>query len=169
MPTEFSFETLFQAPSAESVLAAYFNPDHLAAQDVVGNLRDRTVVESHEDDDVRTCTWSVHAGTHLPLYVRPFVEGGRLSFREWMKWRKRDGEIDMTITPQILGGRVQIAAIYQLTQVGEGQVRRRYKGTITANIKLISGKIERGILEEIEKGMPGMRECTQKWLTANAR
>jgi hypothetical protein len=82
-----------------------------------------------------------------------------------MTWRKADNEIDMTIVPQILGGRVKIAAVYQLAQIGEGQVRRRYKGTITVDVRLISSKIEKGILAEIEKGMPMMTECTQRWLS----
>jgi hypothetical protein len=108
--------------------------------------------------------WTVRSGASLPLYVRAFVEGGRLVFREQMTWRKRDGEIDMTITPQILGGRVQIAGLYTLTKLGDRSVRRVYKGTITAAVKLLSGKIERGILEEIAKGMPAMAEVTQTWL-----
>ena len=54
--------------------------------------------------------------------------------------------------------------MYQLSQVGEGQVRRIYKGTISANIRLLSGKIERGILDAFEQSMPKMAACTQGWL-----
>jgi hypothetical protein len=165
MSTDFSFETVFRAPSVETVLAAYFDPDHLAAQDKVADLGDRAVLEQHEDDKIRSATWSVHAMKTLPLYVKPFIEGGRLAYRESMTWRKADNEIDMTVIPQILGGRVKIAAVYQLAQIGEGQVRRRYKGTITVDVRLISSKIEKGILAEIEKGMPMMTECTQRWLS----
>ena len=164
MSTQFDFEYTFNAPSAEAVLRAYFDPDHLAAQDKVGDLIDRTVTESREDDATLKTSWHVRAGKVLPGYVKPFVEGGRLSFVETMTWRKKDGEIDMTITPQILGGRVGIAATYTLRAAGEGKVHRRYKGTITAGIPLLSGKIERGILEEITKGMPAMASCTQQWL-----
>ena len=164
MSTDFSYETVFRAPSLQAVLGCYFDPDHLAAQDAVGGLGNRQVVEDHDDDDTRSTTWTVRALMTLPLYVRPFVEGGQLTYVETMKWRKRDHEIDLTVVPQILGGRVQIAAVYNLAEVGEHQIRRRYRGTITANVKLISGKIERGILAEIEKGMPAMTECTQKWL-----
>jgi hypothetical protein len=96
--------------------------------------------------------------------VRPFVEGGRLSYLDQMTWRKAADEIDMVITPQIAKGRVKITALYQLAQIGEGRVRRRYGGTITVNVALLSGKIERAILNEMEKGMPMMAECTQKWL-----
>ena len=166
MSTEYSFETVFEAPglTAETIGAAYFDPDHLAAQDVVGQLGERTVTESREDDATRFCSWSVRSLRPLPALVKPFVEGGRLKYVETMTWRKRDNQIDMTIVPQIGGGRVQISALYTFTQVGEGKVRRHYKGTIQVNVSLLSGKIERAILGEIEKGMASMRDCTQKWL-----
>jgi len=111
----------------------------------------------------------VRAGKTLPSYAKPFVEGGRLSFVETLTWRKRDGEIDMVIIPQVGSGRVQIAATYTLRPAGEGKVHRRYKGTITAGIPLIGGKIERAILEEIGKGMQAMANCTQQWLDAQPR
>jgi hypothetical protein len=167
MSTSFSFETVFRAPSPEVVLAAYFEPEHLAAQDKLAGLADRAVLEDHDDPDRRTATWSVRAQTQLPLYARPFVEGGRLSYRETMVWRKRDNEIALTIQPQILGGRVQIDAVLQLSHAGDGEVRRRFKGDITVNVSLLSGKIERAILAEMEKGMPVMAECTRQWLLAN--
>ena len=167
MPTTFSYETVFEAPSKTVVLAAYFDPDHLAAQDQVGDLCDRVVVENSDDDAVRKCSWRVRANKSLPIYVKPFLEGGKLWYVEAMTWRKADDEIDLTITPQILGGRVQINAVYALADVGPNQVRRRYRGTITANVRLIAGKIERGIASEIDKGMSIMTECTRAWLKQN--
>lgn len=165
MPTEFHYEHVFQAPTTATVLAAYFDPDHLAAQDALAELGDRAVIDSADEPAVRRCTWRVAAQKSLPMYARPFVEGGRLSYLETMVWRRADDAIDLTIKPELLGGRVQIAAVYQLSQVGEGQVSRRYRGTITANVPLLSGKIERGILSEFEKTMPVMTRCTQDWLS----
>ena len=168
MSTEFSFESVFRAASVKTILEAYFDPDHLATQDKVAELIDRKVIESREDDATKFMSWSVGSLRQLPSFVRPFVGGGRLSYLETMTWRKAANEIDMTIVPQIGGGRVQIAAVYALSPIAEGQVRRRYKGTITANVPLLSGKIERSILKEMEKGMPAMTECTQTWLSARS-
>lgn len=167
MTTEFSYETVFRAPSTTSILEAYFNPDHLATQDKVALLGDRTVVSDEDDGKVRKTSWRVVSLNQLPMFVRPFVEGGRLSYIETMTWRRADDEIDMTIQPQVAGGRVQIAATYTLRKVGDGQISRRYKGNVSVAVKLLSGKIERGIIEQIEKGMPMMTACTQGWLDRN--
>lgn len=164
MSTPFSFETVFRAPSAEAVLASYFEPDLMAAQDALAELTDRTVVEHTDSETERKTSWTVRHVRPLPMFARPFVDGGRLSYVETMRWRKRDSEIDLTIVPQILGGRVSITALYNLVQIADGQIRRRYSGDIKVDVKLISGKIERTILGEIEKGMPMMRDCTQTWL-----
>jgi hypothetical protein len=164
MPTEFSYEHVFRAPAAQVVLAAYFDPDHLAAQDALAGLIDRTVIDANEDEAVRTCSWRVTVAQVLPIYARPFVSGGRLRYVEAMVWRKADDQIDVTITPEILGGRVHIASRYELSDLGPQQVRRRYRGTVTANIKLLSAKIERGILAEIDRGIAMMTDCTQRWL-----
>lgn len=165
MPTDFDFSFTFEADSIDAVIAAYFNEDHLAAQDVVANLVERTITETREDDESKQTTWRVRSSRQLPVYVRPLVEGGHLSFLEMQKWRKRDNEIDMTVTPQILGGKaVQIAGVYKLSAAGPGRVHRRYAGKITAGVPLLAGKIERGILEEFTKGVPLMADVTQKWL-----
>lgn len=169
--TEFSFEHVFRAPSTQAILAAYFDPDHLATQDEVAGLMERTVTE-HVDDGAKLRTsWRVAAKEQLPVFVRPFVAGGRLRYVEAMTWRRADDAIDLLVQPEVLGGRVQIEAEYRLSQVGEGQIQRRYRGTITVGVKLISGKIERAIAEKMAQEMPKMTGCTQGWLdrTVNAR
>jgi hypothetical protein len=170
MPTQFSFENVFRAPSVESVLAAYFDPDHLASQDKVAELADRVVTEDVDGADTRKTTWKVNSLRPLPVFVRPFI-GSRLSYLETMTWRKKDNAIDLAVVPQILNGRVGVEAVYQLSKAGEGQVLRRYAGSVTANITLLSGKIEKGILAAFEKEMPVMTKVTQDWLdrTVNAK
>lgn len=164
MPTEFSYEHVFRAPSTVTILAAYFDPDHLATQDKLAELVDRTVTENHEDEAIRKTTWKVTAAKPLPVFVRPFVKGGRLAYFEAMTWRKKDDACDLTVTPDILNGRVSISATYRLAKIGDNQIRRTYAGKVTANITLLSGKIERGIVAEFEKSMAMMANCTQGWL-----
>jgi len=169
MPTPFDFSYSFSAESVGEVLKAYFDEEHLAAQDKVAGLEGRKIVEDKEDDAIKQTTWKVTSTRVLPMFVRAMVEGGKLSFLEMQRWRKADNEIDMTVTPQILGGRVQIAGVYKLWQVHERDIKRSYKGTITAGVPLIGGKIERGILEEFTKGVPEMARVTADWLKNRSR
>jgi hypothetical protein len=161
---------VFAAPAltVAVVLESYFEPDHLAAQDALANLGERTVVEADDDGAVRKATWSVTSLRPMPLFTRPFIQGGKLRYLETMVLRRAAAEIDLAVVPQILKGRVRIDATYQFTEVAPGQIKRRYAGTITANIPLLSGRVERGILAEMEAGMPLLSDCTQTWLAAHA-
>lgn len=168
MATDFQYEHVFRAPSVAAVLAAYFDPEHLAMQDKLAELGDRTVTEDEDTEATRKTSWRVHSLKPLPVFARPFVQGGRLTYVETMTLRKAANEIDLTIAPQILSGRVSVTAVYALEQIGEGQVRRRYRGQIVVGIPLLSGKIERAIIAEIDKGMPLMTGVTQTWLDQRA-
>lgn len=169
MPTEFSFDHVFRAASPATIFNAYFDPDHLATQDKLAELGDRTVVESQDDGKVWKCSWRVTSLKQLPLIARPFVDGGKLVYIEQMTLRREANEVDLLVTPQILNGRVTLTATYQLTQIGENQIKRRYKGSVNVNIRLVSGKIEKGIVAELEKAMPMMADCTQRWLDARPK
>lgn len=165
---EFSFEHVFQAPSVAAVLAAYFDPEHLAAQDERGGLTERTVVETEDSGDWLRTAWRVAAVRPVPVFARPFVAGGRLRYIEAMTWRRADDAIDLEVRPEVLGGRVQITGVYRLTAAGPGQVHRRYAGAITVGIPLVARRIERAIADQFAETMPVMAACTQAWLDRRA-
>ncbi len=167
MPTPFSFDHVFRATAPATILAAYFDPGHLAMQDEVAELEGRTVTETRDDGATLHTTWRVISKRPLPAIARPFV-GSRLAYFEAMTWRRADDAVDLVVTPDILSGRVQIKAIYELKKIPEG-VARRYAGQVTANIALLSGRIERGIVDAFAESMAKMAAVTQKWLDLNAR
>lgn len=164
MATEFQFEHVFHVPSMTTLLMAYFDPGHKAKQDQLAELTDREVVESRDDEVGRAITWRVAHAKPLPLFVRPFAATGRLRFVESITWHRGANSIDLTVTPEVLGGRVTIHATYTLTPQGPGEIRRRYAGAVSANLRLIGGRVERGIIATFEREMPRMTACTQSWL-----
>lgn len=164
MATGFRFEDVIRAASPEVVLASYYDASHLAAQDAVAGLVERTVTESVDDGQAWRATWRVVSTKPLPAFVRAFVAGGRLAYLEQLTWRRASATAELVVTPQILGGRVELSGRYALTAAGPGTVRRVYTGEIRAAIPLIGGKVERGILAEFEAAMPAMTACTQRWL-----
>ena len=170
MPTQFSFDHVFRADSPTTILAAYFDPSHLAMQDAVAELEDRKVTETRDDGKTLHTTWRVVSQRQLPAIARPFVgKGGKLAYFESMTWRRADDAVDLVVIPDILSGRVKITATYKLEKVGEGQVSRRYAGSVTANIVMVSSRIERGIVEAFDESMAKMAAVTQRWLDASAR
>lgn len=165
MPTPFSYDYVFRVDSPATLAASYFDPGHLAAQDVVAELTDRSVTSDTDDGDTKKMTWRVVSTRPLPAIARPFI-GGNLVYAESMTWKRSTNAIELSVIPQILKAKVQIHATYKLVQAGEMQVKRTYAGTVSAPIMMIGGKIERSIVEAFDEAMPKMAKCTQDWLNA---
>lgn len=163
MPTTFSFEHVFRAPSPAALIDAYFDAEHNAAQDRIAHL-ERVTVEEHATSDARMVVWRVTSLAPVPVIGRPFVAGGRLQFLETCAWRRGDDHVDTSIVPQVLGGRVQISGAYRLTSLGEDRIRRIFDGTIAVQLPLVAGKLERAIREMFAEQVPILADVTQAWL-----
>jgi uncharacterized protein DUF2505 len=162
MATSFCFEHVFRAPSVAAVFAAYFDPAHQRVQDRELDIIERAVLEftDSEDELVRVCR--VVPRRQLPLFLRPFIPG-QLHYVERARWRKRDQEIDLEVAPSLLKGRATISGVYRLSQLPDGGVHRRYAGTVSVDVALLSSKIERTIIGEFERSMNVAAECSQGW------
>jgi hypothetical protein len=99
--------------------------------------------------------------------LKPFL-GARLHYIEEVCWRRSADAIDITIWPSILKGRAAIEALYALSHVTDG-ILRRYTGTVSVDVALFSTRIERGIVAEFERSMPIAAACTQNWLDRQDR
>ena len=161
--TPFRFEHLYRAPSPAAIFAFYFDAEHVAEQDRLTEVARRELLAHVETDTEVRRECRVFPRRQLPAIVRPVV-GPDLSFEETVVWTKAADRVDMDIRPRVLGGRAQIRAVYTLTQAGAGQVRRVYEGEATVDVKLIGGRIERAIVEDLGKSLALTAACTQAYL-----
>ena len=161
--TPVCFEYVFRAPSVEAVIAAYFDPDHLSCQDRAVDIIERHVLELDDDGDTLRRVTRIVPRRKVPALVRPFITLP-LHYLETVTWRRKDHEIDIEIRPSILKGRAVISAVYRLSQLSDGAIRRRYEGSVSVDIALLSSRVERGIVAEFERSMPVAAGATQAWL-----
>jgi hypothetical protein len=161
--TPFCFEHVFRAPSVAAVFAAYFDPQHQADQDRRLAITERSVLELEDTGEELRRVSRVVPKRQLPLFVRPFVPG-QLYYVERLVWRRAEDAIELEIRPSILQGRAVINAVYRLTQLSADEIQRRYAGSVSVDVALVSSKIERGIVSEFERSMPIAAACTQEWL-----
>jgi hypothetical protein len=160
--TPFRFDHEFRAPSVAVVFRAYFDPELEAEQDRLADVSRREILELDDQPDRLRRVCRVAPRRQLPAIVRPFVSGD-LSYREEVVWRKPDDLIEMRIEPAVLGGRVEILATYRLSQHGD-RVRRVYEGQVTVQLRLVGGKVERYIVDDMQRSIAAAAGCTQGWL-----
>ncbi len=159
----FMHEHVFRAPSIAAVFAAYFDPRHAMEQDRELDIVERVILERSETDDELRRVCRIVPRRQLPPLVRSLCSGP-LHYVETATWRKRDDAIDVRIEPSILSGRATIRATYRLSRAGAGLIHRRYEGSVSVDVAVISSRIERGIAAEFERSMPLAAACTQAFL-----
>ena len=142
--TPFCFEHVFRADSAEQLLASFFDDACQAEQDRALGIVERRVLERGDGWRVSR----VVPGRKVSHYVESVT--------------RRGDELAIEIRPSLQ--RVVITATYRLDPVGPRAIRRRYAGAVSVNIALIGGRLERGIVEDLEKSLPTAAACTQAWL-----
>jgi hypothetical protein len=161
--TPFHFEYHFRARDPDAVLAVYFNPAHQDEQDRRVEVAKRETLEDRDEGDIRYRTARVYPRRQLPVVIRPLIKGD-LSYDEVIVWHKREHRIEFDIRPRLLDGKAQILATYRLVQLGPGQVLRTYDGQASVSVRLIGGRVEKAIIEDLEKSLLATAGCTQDYL-----
>lgn len=159
--TPFRFEHVYRAASPAAVFATYFDPACAAEEDYRAGIAARDLLEMADRPDEMVRVSRVRPRRQLPVVLRALV-GPDLSYDETIIWRKALDRIDYDIRPRLLSGRIHIVATYQLTQAGPGQVRRVYAGSVSAELRVIGARVERGILEDLTRSLAITVVCTQE-------
>ena len=150
---EFRFEHVFRAASSQALLDAFFDPEHLAAQDKALDIRAREVLEvTDRAGELRRVSRVV------PHRTVPLV--GHLPYVETATWRRGSDEIAIEITRS----RVQVSGTYRLAPIEPGRISRTYVGSVSVNIALLGSRFEQRIVAELDAGMAATARVTQAWL-----
>ena len=166
--TPFDFEHVFRADAPDVVFAAYFDAACQAEQDRAVDIVGREVVELVDDGTTLRRVCRVVPRRKLPAFVKPLL-GGELHYIETVTWRRADQEIDIDIAIRPARLRGSIRALYKLERRGPTEIARRYCGSVSVDVALLSTRIERGIVAEFARSMPVAAECTQSWLDRQVR
>lgn len=161
--TPFCFEHTFSAPSIDSLIAAYFDPELQARVDHTLDITEREITELEDTGDVLRRVCRVVPKRQLPAILRPFASGP-LHYQETVTWRRPQSMLAIKIEPSLLRGRARIDATYRLEPRGPGRVYRRYAGQVSVDVALVANRVETGIVAEFARSVPVTAACTQAWL-----
>jgi hypothetical protein len=166
MATQFCLEHVFRAASPGAILAAYFDPANVLRQDRVLDITERTVLDLVDDGTVLRRTCRVVPQRRLPLVMRAFLREP-LHYIETATWRRATTEIAVETRLSISPARPAITALYRLSRLSDGAIRRRFEGAVSVDVALVASRIERGIIAEYERSMPLAAAVTQAFLDQN--
>lgn len=161
--TPFTFEHTLRAPSVAAVFAAYCDRGHTAEQDRQAEITQRDWLEFLDDADRYRRVSRVVPARQPPALLRSLLSGP-LELHETVEWDKRTDTMRVEIRPSVLGGRALIRAAYQLVPGAPGHVLRRYAGEVSVEVRLIGGKVERAIVEDLTRSLEISARCTEAWV-----
>lgn len=162
--TTFCFEHEFLGATPRKIFEIYFDPENIAEQDRIAEIDRRLLLEERETDEVLERTYKVYPRKQPPAVAKPFLDEGSLHYIEKLVWKKAEDKIEFDIRPSVAGGRAHIGATYRVAPVGPDRVRRVYEGKATVKIPVVGGRVERGIVDELEASLKRTALCTQEWL-----
>lgn len=144
------------------LFAALTSPEHQAAQDRANDVERRELIERFEDATRYRCESRIYPRRQLPALLKPLVKGG-LELHEIVTWDKATDTLVYETTPSILGGRSKIQSRAQIIADGTG-AKRLYKGQVTVEVKLIGGKVERSVVEDMTRSLEVATRTTLAFL-----
>src|SRR5687768_15216334 len=149
--TKFCFEHEFQHATPGAIFDIYFDPEHIMEQDQLAEIDRRELVKDVDSSQERVVVYKVFPLRLIPAAVTHFAKEGPLHYIEHVTWRKADDVLEFSIKPSVMGERGHIVAKYRLAPVGPGRVKRTYEGQADVDVPLFGRRIEKAIVEELER------------------
>ncbi|MEO8706890.1 MAG: DUF2505 family protein [Kofleriaceae bacterium] len=150
------------------MFAAFFDPTNQLRQDQALAITERTVLDLTDDAATLRRTCKVVPNRKLPRLVRAFFKEP-LYYLETAIWRRTANEIDIETRLSMCLDRPvpTVRAVYRLSRLADGSIRRRFEGTVSVDVAVVSSRIERGIIAEYERSLPVAAGVTQAFLDRN--
>jgi hypothetical protein len=161
----FVLEHVFRAPSPAALFSLYFDPSFYPRTDAATCVAAREVLELDDTPTVVRRVCRVTPERQLPAFMRPFFPG-KVHYVETAIWHRGTDRMELDIRPSLLGGRAHVTSAYTLKMDDPGLVRRTYEGSVSVEVALVGGRIERKIIADIQHTLAISARCTQDYLDA---
>jgi hypothetical protein len=162
----FSISHDFRGRSIELFWRGYFDEDHQANLDSSSDMKERTLLEFKDTEETIYRELRMVPKRQLPAFIRKFTN--ELGYVSKSTLVKADNRMTIEIVPTVFTKRSKITGIYTIEQVDPDTIRRTYVGDIEIKVALIGKKIEKAVIEDMQRSFAAGAECTQKWLDDHA-
>lgn len=165
--TPFRIEHEFRCQSVEAFWDLFFDDEHAAALDEHTDIEEREVVERRDEGDKLYRTIRMRPKRQLPGWFRKLTKK-ELAYTQNEVFHKAENRIEIEIVPTVFSGKTEIKSVYTLTEVAPGRYNRVFEGSISIKVPMFGKRIERSILQDMEKSYELGAALTQRRLDERA-
>lgn len=160
--TPFLFECQLRG-TTDFYWRAFFDDDCAREQyDLIG-VRHFEVVDRRDDGATLTRSVRVVPKRDFPLFFRK-VFGASLGFVETTTFHRERGFAETSVIPDMMASRTHVSGSHRVRTLPSGDLVRSFEGKVGVSVPLVGKRIERFVLDDIEKSYGQSTEVTQVWM-----
>jgi hypothetical protein len=126
----------------------------------------RELIAEREEGDlmIRRLRFTPHKD--LPRPVAKLLGTKKLIYEQENRWDRANSTMTWEVIPSILPGKLSAKGTFKVTQTATG-CEQVVEGDIDVKVRLIGGRIEKTIVEEVRKSYDRTAVSCRKWLAEN--
>ena len=126
----------------------------------------RVVEEEHQTGTGKFRRYRVTQTKDLPRAAQKMLKAERVSYTQIQSYHDNELRIDWEVVPDTFVGKVSITGFVQVRECGSG-CERVVNGEINVAVPLIGRKIEKHVVDKLQRSYVRAAEVTEKWLSEN--
>jgi hypothetical protein len=126
-------------------------------------VKERKMLERREDEQTIYFSVKIMPERDLPSVIKKILHGD-LGYVESSTYYKGKHYLDVNVEPTLLREKTKFKAVYTLSDLGSGKLRRTFEGDVDVSIPLVGGKVERTIIDDMTRSYGVAAEVTSEWL-----
>ena len=99
----------------------------------------------------------------VPSALRKLVKDA-ISYEERNVWRRRDNLMEVVTIPNFFADKFTTRGTYKLVALGDDKLKRIWKASCECRVALVGGKVEKFVVEEVQRSYRATTIFTRKWI-----
>jgi hypothetical protein len=148
---------------ADTFWKIFFDEEFQKDMFAVIGIKERTVHKFEEDDREIRREVKVVPKRDLPAAMKTLIKGD-FGYVEHDVYHKGQNLMDVRIVPTLMSDRFDMKATFRVIPLGGQRVRREFTGTIKVSVPLLGGKIEKSVVEDMQKSYDDAATVMRRWV-----
>ncbi|PRQ10172.1 DUF2505 domain-containing protein [Enhygromyxa salina] len=99
----------------------------------------------------------------VPSALRKLVKDA-ISYEERNEWRRGDNRMEVVTIPNFFADKFTTRGTYELVAIGDDKLKRIWKASCECRVALVGGKVEKFVVEEVQRSYRATTIFTRKWI-----
>lgn len=125
---------------------------------------EREVVEERTEGDIELKRLRFTPERELPTPVAKLLGSKRLVYEQENRWNPATKVLRWRVIPTVLPGKLDASGTFTVVERPGDRCEMQVDGDIVVNVRLIGGRIESAVVDEVQKSYDQMAASIREWV-----